>query len=61
MNVICTAPLLPQAHDQEVIVPPVSRAFSRRVEGENVWIYFQVSGNVVRFLAIVTTPPRPVD
>lgn len=51
---------LPGPADIEVGVPPVRTAWSRRVAGMNLWIYYSWDDARVFVLTVVTSPPVPI-
>ncbi len=56
---LCEAETLPGLLDVRTMMPPARDAFARRVAGQNLWIYYDVTGGFVDLLTIVRTPPIP--
>jgi hypothetical protein len=53
--------VLPGPLDREMLIPPVRRAWWRRVPGCNLWVLFSFDETKVTVLGLVSTPPVPVD
>jgi hypothetical protein len=53
--------VLPGPLDAEMLIPPVLRAWWRRVPGCNLWVMFTFDESAVRILGLLKTPPVPVD
>jgi hypothetical protein len=56
-----TTATLPGPQDSPVLVPPVLRAWSRRVPGFNLWVFFTFTESAVDVLTVATTPPVPIE
>jgi hypothetical protein len=52
---------LPGVADFEAPIPPVGRAWVRRVQNENLWIWFRWDDVAVILLTVTTSPPVPLD
>ncbi len=61
LRALTTAETLPGAGDVESAIPPVARAFTRRVPGENVWIWYVDHGAFVLVLLVTREPPVPLE
>lgn len=55
------AEVLPGPLDGETMIPPVRRAWFRRVAGANLWVLYEARDGEVILLALVGWPPIPVD
>ena len=44
-----------------MLVPPVLRAWARRVPGFNLWVFFTFTDGAVDVLTVATRPPVPID
>ena len=54
------AEVLPGLLDGETMIPPVRRAWFRRVAGANLWILYDARDGEVILFALVGSPPVPV-
>ena len=61
VRILASAEILPGPFDYEVLIPPVQRAWVRRVASHNLWLYYRVRGDVVHLLIVTRDPPVPVD
>jgi Txe/YoeB family toxin of Txe-Axe toxin-antitoxin module len=57
---LASAELLPGPLDYETLVPPVQRAWVRRIPGHNLWLFYRVREDVVYLLFVTRDPPVPV-
>jgi hypothetical protein len=57
---LASAEVLPGPLDYETLIPPVARAWVRRVGGYNLWLYYRVREDVVYLLFVTSTPPVPI-
>jgi hypothetical protein len=57
---LSVAPVLPGPEDLEVPVPPTGRAYVRRVQGENLWLWYRATDEVLRVVTLTDQPPVPV-
>jgi len=57
MSAVADAAEIPTVEDSSVLLPPTRKAWSRRVPGANIWIYFTADSKSVTFLLVVTSPP----
>jgi hypothetical protein len=51
---------LPSPGDYEVPIPPVFRAWCRRITGHNVWLFYRTNAEAVFVLFVTRTPPVPL-
>jgi hypothetical protein len=61
LRVVADAPDLPEVVDVAVAVPPVLRAWCRRVSGRNLWVVFRFDSEHVSALAVTRSPPVPIE
>lgn len=61
VHALTTAELLPGPLDYETLIPPVQRAWVRRVPGHNLWLFYRVREDVVYLLLVTREPPVPVE
>jgi len=54
------AEVLPGPLDGETMIPPVRRAWFRRVAAANLWVLYDARDGEVILLALVGSPPIPV-
>jgi hypothetical protein len=47
--------------DYETLIPPVQRAWIRRVPGHNLWLFYRVREDVIFLLLVTRTPPVPLE
>ena len=60
LRALATAEALPGPGDVEAGIPPVARAFTRRVHGENLWVWYDDRGAFVLVLLVSREPPIPL-
>jgi hypothetical protein len=58
---LASAERLPDEEDTLVAVPPVGRAWVRRVEGANLWLYFTFNDTSLQLRVLTSTPPIPLE
>ena len=51
---------LPGAQDVETLMPPVARYWSRRVPGQNLWVYFAFDDFQLIIVNVTARPPVPL-
>ncbi len=51
---------LPGPLDFEALIPPIRRAWVRRVSGCNLWVFYRFDADELRLVTLVTSPPVPV-
>ena len=61
VRALAVAEVLPSPLDAEAAIPPVARAWVRRVPGANVWLWYRVRADVVIVLFATRSPPVPID
>ena len=59
ISALANAPLLPGVLDYEAAIPPVLRAFVRRVPDENLWIWNRFDETTVTLVNLTDVPPVP--
>jgi hypothetical protein len=52
---------LPGPLDYEVAIPPVSRAWCRRVASLNIWVLYTFTVDAVVLAYALASPPLPLD
>ena len=57
---LASAEILPGPLDYEVLIPPVRRAWVRRIPGHNLWLYYSLREDVVYVLRVGREPPVPI-
>ena len=57
INLLLDAESLPGPLDVEAMIPPTSRALVRRVAGENLWLWFTVTTDVLTLHTLTSQPP----
>ena len=55
------APELPIPWDVRISIPPVRKAWARRVEGFNLWVLWDKGGESTIAMMVTRTPPVPID
>ncbi len=60
LRALTRAEALPEAADTEAMIPPVARAWVRRVGGENLWVWYRSAESTVTLLALTSSPPVPI-
>jgi len=55
------AEVLPGPLDGETMIPPVRRAWFRRVAGANLWVLFEARDGEVILLALVAGNQSPIN
>lgn len=60
LRALTSAAALPSAGDVEAMIPPVVRAWVRRVNGENLWVWYQATDATVTLVALTSSPPVPI-
>ena len=60
VRALVNADVLPAPLDYEAAIPPTSKAWVRRVSGENMWIFYAWDANHVVLLTVMRTPPVPI-
>lgn len=60
IRAICEAGELPGPQDQDVPIPPIAKAYVRRVPGMNLWLYYDLRGEEVVILWVRQAPPVPI-
>ena len=58
---LAEADALPGPGDTLALIPPTGRAFVRRVQGRNLWIWYRVEGGIVYLAHLSSDPPVPAD
>jgi hypothetical protein len=58
---ILSAAEIPGPLDYEVGIPPVHRAWCRRIPGHNLWLLYRVREDVVFLLFVLASPPIPLE
>ena len=61
LSTLADAAALPGLSDLEAAVPPTGRAFVRRVQGRNLWLWYRVESDEIVALLVTKTPPVPID
>ena len=61
VRALASAEILPSPLDYEARLPPVQRAWVRRVASHNLWLYYRVREDVVHLLVVTRAPPVPID
>jgi hypothetical protein len=51
---------LPGPLDFEALIPPVERAWVRRVSGCNLWVFYRFDANALRAVTLAASPPVPM-
>src|SRR5512142_2273545 len=59
LDALSTSGELPGPSDHEVLLPPVSSAWIRRVRGFNLWLFYRCTETEVIILTVSTSPPVP--
>ena len=55
------AATLPGLADYEAAIPPTSRAWVRRIGGENLWLWYRASDAELVVVTLTKSPPVPLD
>lgn len=55
------AEALPLPADVVALVPPTGRAYVGRVQGRNLWIWYQLAEDAILVLYLTSEPPVPVS
>ena len=59
---LANAEKLPAPGDTRALIPPTHEAFVRRVQGRNLWLWYQVvTGGIVAVVGLTADPPVPAD
>ena len=61
LRALAAEPELPAAADYETLLPPVARAFVRRVQSRNLWVLYVFDDARVLPVSLTVTPPIPVE
>ena len=61
VRALAAAERLPSPGDTSALLPPVARAFVRRVTGHNLWLWYRFTGEELAVVTMTSSPPHPVD
>ncbi len=61
MHRILAAEVLPGPGDTRSLMPPTGWAYTRRVVGRNLWLWYIPRDGEVSFVGLTAVPPPPAD